>query len=104
MISIFAQSVFCVNIATFNISDSLKPDFSIRFRVNDRENANPIAGVKVKVENNITKTHEFFETDHNGEFVKVLAAYKMHDRLNLSLPFEKKGYLTKHGGYDKRPQ
>ncbi len=82
-------------------ADTISPVYNLVCNISDRETGAALKAVKVKIVNNITGEVEFFETTEKGEFSKLLKGYKQYSKLNLTLTFEKDGFVTKTFGYDK---
>lgn len=95
-------SIFAITHPKVSIkSDSLTPDFKLKFLVRDKTTMKPLSNVKIVVVNNLNDSRFEFFTDANGEFLKQLEDYNFNSKLNLNLTYSKKGYTDRITGYDR---
>lgn len=77
------------------------PGLSLYALVTDKATHEPLAGVKMRVINNVTGKEETVITPASGDFRKPLSENKLNDRISYNIVLEKDGYLAKTVTYNK---
>lgn len=72
----------------------LYPKYKMICTVIDKKTNEPITGVKATFIDNITKNKKEYKTDSAGIFTDIIRNKKPGDILDLSIKFEKEGYIT----------
>lgn len=72
----------------------LYPKYKMICTVTDKKTNEPILGVKATFIDNVTKNKKEYKTDSAGTFTDIIRNKKPGDVLDLSIKFEKEGYIT----------
>jgi len=71
----------------------LFPKYKLVCNVKDIQTGEPVSGVKANFTDNVTKQSKQYYTDSLGSFTDVIRNKKPGDKLDLSIVFEKEGYI-----------